>query len=73
MPGVVTVSRTIVIKERDSSQEVGYSHMVGVPVAPGATVRLTLGGTGRPVVGKVTAPAPGGSPARSTGPTAATG
>ena len=56
---MVTVSRMIVIKERGSSQEVSYSHTVGVPVEPGATVRLTLGGTGRPVVGKMTAPAPG--------------
>ena len=57
MPGEVAVSRKIVIKQWASSQEVGYSHTVGVEVAPGATVRLTMGGTGRPVVGKVTAPA----------------
>jgi RNA polymerase sigma factor (sigma-70 family) len=57
MPGEVTISRAVLIKELASSQTWGHSHTVGVEVAPGATARLTAGGTGRPVVGKVTAPA----------------
>jgi RNA polymerase sigma factor (sigma-70 family) len=54
MPGEVTLSREILIKQLASSQTVGHSNTVGVEVAPGATARLTMGGTGRPVVGKVT-------------------
>jgi len=57
MPGEVTVSREILLKQSASSQTVGHSHTVGVTVSPGATARLTMGGTGRPVAGKVTVPA----------------
>ena len=39
-----------------------------VDVAPAATVRLTLGGTGRPVVGKAVSPP--SSPAATIGSTA---
>ena len=56
MPGEVTISREILIKQSRSSQTLGYSHSVEVEVTPGATARLTIGGTGRPVVGKVTVP-----------------
>jgi protocatechuate 3,4-dioxygenase beta subunit len=57
MPGEVTISREILLKQSASSQTVGHSHTVGVEIAPGATARLTIGGAGRPVVGKVTLPA----------------
>ncbi len=57
MPGEVAISQEILIKQSHSSQTVGYSHTVAVDVAPGATAHLTVGGTGRPVVGKVTVPA----------------
>jgi RNA polymerase sigma factor (sigma-70 family) len=56
MPGPVTLSRQILLKQSASSQTVGYSHSVHVEVAPDATARLTLGGTGRPIVGRVAAP-----------------
>ena len=51
------LARRSCIKQSASSQTLGYSHTVGVEVAPGATARLTMGGTGRPVIGKVTTPA----------------
>jgi RNA polymerase sigma factor (sigma-70 family) len=57
MPGAVTVSRQILLKQSPSGQTIGYSHTVGAHVAPGATAQLTIGGTGRPIVGKVAAPA----------------
>ncbi len=56
MPGEVAVSRQLLIKQTASSMMVGSSHARAVEVAPGATARTTLGGTGRPVIGKVTAP-----------------
>ena len=62
MPGEVTISREILIKQSATSQTLGHSHTVGVEVAPGATARLNIGGTGRPVVGKVTAPAESAGP-----------
>ncbi len=57
MPGEVAVSREILIKQMPSSQTWGFSHTTRVEVAPGATARVDVGGTGRPVVGKVKAPA----------------
>jgi len=57
MQGAITISRQILLKQSASSQTLGHSHTVGVEVAPGATARLTMGGTGRPVVGKLTLPA----------------
>jgi len=57
MPGDVTISREILLKQSASSQTMGHSHTVEVAVSPGATARVTMGGTGRPVVGKVTLPA----------------
>ncbi|HKI43177.1 MAG TPA: hypothetical protein VKA66_23025, partial [Mycobacterium sp.] len=56
IPGEVTISREILLKQSASSRTVGNSHTVGVDVAPGATARLTMGGTGRPVAGKVILP-----------------
>ncbi len=57
MPGDVTIFRQILLKNMGSSQTWGSSHSVGVVVMPGATARVEVGGTGRPVVGKVEAPA----------------
>ena len=58
MPGEVTISREILIKKIGHESDVGLTAIPSrVEVAPGATARLTMGGTGRPVVGKVTAPA----------------
>ncbi len=57
LPGDVTVGRPVLLKDRGSSQTWGQSHVTHVDVAPGETVRPTIGGTGRPVIGKVTAPA----------------
>jgi RNA polymerase sigma factor (sigma-70 family) len=56
IPGAITVSRQILLKQSASSQTFSYSHTQSAQVAPGTTVRLTMGGKGRPVVGKVTAP-----------------
>jgi hypothetical protein len=57
MPGEVTISRSILLKKLSTSQTWGHSHTAHVDVAPGATARVDIGGTGRPVVGKVTPPA----------------
>jgi RNA polymerase sigma factor (sigma-70 family) len=57
MPGEVTISREILVKKSPSSQTVGHTHTTYVAVSPGATARVDIGGTGRPVIGKVTAPA----------------
>jgi RNA polymerase sigma factor (sigma-70 family) len=57
MPGAVAISREILIKQLATSQTFGQSHSEGVDVQPGATARLTIGGTGRPITGKVAAPA----------------
>ena len=56
VPGEVTISRMIEWKDRNIGSAGGSPSAV-VHVAPAATVRLTLGGTGRPVVGKATLPA----------------
>ena len=54
LPGQVRVSRAIKFGDSYSS---GGSPAFVMDVAPAATVRLTFGGTGRPIVGKVTLPA----------------
>ena len=51
MPGEVSISRTIQLRPMTTSN----SHSVRVDVTSGETVRAVIGGTGRPVVGKVTA------------------
>ena len=56
VPGEVRISRLIEWKDRDIGSPGGSPSAV-VHVAPAATVRLTLGGTGRPVVGKAALPA----------------
>jgi RNA polymerase sigma factor (sigma-70 family) len=57
MPGEATISRSILIKTLSTSQTWGHSHSTHVEVTPGATARVDVGGTGRPVIGKVEAPA----------------
>ncbi len=56
VPGTYSVSRLIEWQDR-SIQSGGGSPSAVLDVAPGATVKLTLGGTGRPVVGKAALPA----------------
>src|SRR5262249_13852312 len=53
MPGEVTVARNFLVKDAGSSETWGQSHGRRVDVAPGETARVELGGTGRPIVGKV--------------------
>jgi peroxiredoxin len=52
-PGEARVARQIKLS-RDSQ---GYSHAVPVQVKAGETFSVTIGGTGRPVVGRVVVPA----------------
>jgi RNA polymerase sigma factor (sigma-70 family) len=54
VPGEVLISRLIPFGGIASA---GGSPSARLDVAPGATTRLTLGGTGRPVVGKAVVPA----------------
>ncbi len=51
-PGKVDIAREVKLSDRMT----GYSHSTPIEVGPGATVRGDLGGTGRPVVGRVVAP-----------------
>jgi hypothetical protein len=51
-PGEATISRSIRISDRASR----YSHSMSVNVKAGETVSITIGGTGRPVTGKVKVP-----------------
>jgi hypothetical protein len=57
MPGQVAIAREILIKQMPSSQTCGYGQTTRLEVSPGTTARVDVGGTGRPVIGKVTAPA----------------
>jgi len=52
-PGQARVSREVRLSDRSS----GYSHGILVEIKAGETISVTIGGTGRPVVGKVVAPA----------------
>jgi len=56
-PSDAAISREVLIKPSASTRELGHTRTVEVRIAPGATERVTMGGTGRPVIGKVTAPA----------------
>jgi hypothetical protein len=51
-PGEARISRSIRISDRIST----YSHSMSVDVKAGETVNITIGGTGRPVTGKVQVP-----------------
>jgi thiol-disulfide isomerase/thioredoxin len=51
-PGKVYVAREIKLSERST----GYSHTTPVEVKAGQSARADIGGTGRPVVGRVVAP-----------------
>ncbi|MBN2582826.1 MAG: carboxypeptidase regulatory-like domain-containing protein [Planctomycetes bacterium] len=57
-PGTTgVIGRQITIQERPGGTfRVGNSHSVPVEIKAGETVRVALGGTGRPVVGRVTVP-----------------
>jgi RNA polymerase sigma factor (sigma-70 family) len=52
-PGPVTVARNIPVKETESVRTIYRGSSAQVDVAPGTTTQATLGGKGRPVVGKV--------------------
>jgi RNA polymerase sigma factor (sigma-70 family) len=54
VPGEVQVSRLIPF---GATSYGGGSPSAGMDIAPGATARLSLGGTGRPIVGKAVVPA----------------
>jgi RNA polymerase sigma factor (sigma-70 family) len=56
MPGEVTVGREILIKKTQAGTTTSQGLSVRVEAPAGATARVDVGGTGRPVVGKVTAP-----------------
>ena len=56
-PGAVTIARTIPVKTTQAVTTVYWGSSVPVDVAPGMTAHAVLGGTGRPVIGKVIAPA----------------
>ncbi|HUS89807.1 MAG TPA: carboxypeptidase regulatory-like domain-containing protein [Desulfosporosinus sp.] len=51
-PGEASISRSIRISDRRSV----YSHSISVETKAGQTVSITIGGTGRPVTGKVQVP-----------------
>lgn len=51
-PGKVHLAREVKLSDRMT----GYSHSMPIEVGPGATVRAELGGTGRPVIGRIVAP-----------------
>jgi thiol-disulfide isomerase/thioredoxin/protocatechuate 3,4-dioxygenase beta subunit len=53
MPGEISVAKSIKISEQMN----GYSHSTRITVQPAETVEVTIGGTGRPVVGRVDIPA----------------
>jgi hypothetical protein len=57
MPGEVAIAREVLIKQMPSSQTWGRSQSTRVKVSPGTTARVDIGGAGRPVIGKLTAPA----------------
>ncbi len=58
MPGTAHVARMVEVKASpDSGTVISPTISTDIDVAPNATARVTLGGTGRPVVGKLTAPA----------------
>lgn len=50
--GPAQVSRSIRLNDRSTT----YNHAEPVQIRPGETARVTIGGTGRPVVGRVVAP-----------------
>lgn len=50
------VARRIVIQRRGDGMTIGYSHSTPVEIAPGKTARVKLGGTGRPVTGRLVLP-----------------
>ncbi len=52
IPGEVSVSKSIKI----SDQMTGVSHATNVTVQPGQTVEVTVGGGGRPLVGRIDIP-----------------
>ena len=53
MPGEVSVAKSVKINDRMT----GSSHATNVTARPGQTIEVTIGGTGRPVIGRVDIPA----------------
>ncbi len=51
-PGKVHVARTVRLSDRMTTS----THATAVEVGPGQTARIEVGGTGRPVVGRVVVP-----------------
>jgi RNA polymerase sigma factor (sigma-70 family) len=56
MPGEISISRAIQTWTTPSSTSWTNSHTAVVDVRPAQAARVVIGGTGRPVIGKVTAP-----------------
>jgi RNA polymerase sigma factor (sigma-70 family) len=57
IPGEVSIARDIVVQTTPSRQTIHRTASVSVTVAPRQKTELTLGGTGRPITGKVIASA----------------
>ena len=57
IPGEVIVSRSVPLHGMGDRRTLGQSHGTRVGVRAGEATRTNLGGTGRPVVGRLTAPA----------------
>ncbi len=57
IPGRVVVSRQFVLNETANRLTITYTNTRAIEVTAGATTRVELGGTGRPLVGKLTLPA----------------
>lgn len=55
-PGRAYVGRAIKISRGTTGYMMSPTHEVPVEVKPGQTVNVTIGGTGRPVIGKITVP-----------------
>ena len=56
-PGKVTISRDIPVRTSPSSMTIHRGSSVSIDVASGTTAHATVGGNGRPVVGRLIAPA----------------
>jgi RNA polymerase sigma factor (sigma-70 family) len=57
IPGAVHVGRIIPVKTTPTSTTLYGGISTEVDIAPNMTTRVTIGGTGRPLIGKLTAPA----------------
>ena len=61
-PGPARIGRTIVTPSERGGRFATTTDSVAVEVAPGATTEVVVGGTGRPVVGRIVVEGPGDRP-----------